>query len=293
MARPHASNNGSKQLFFSHAYEHYFPDGEFGGYDAFLNAGGESVKSERRTHVVVQRRPSGSPRDGERAFVIKSYYYPFFPSIRTGFQKSKAEREYLGLAYLKQAGLSAAEPVAFGSARSWLGLVQSCFVITIFVEGSINLAQWRKECTSQPGHNWAQSAFVVEQIGSMFRRLHEERFFLFATKPKNILIRHASTEKPELFFIDVPYSRSVRWNPVARWAQARDLGMFLGNFYPALTERETAAFYQGYLPDPLGGSESLLHTQVDRVTRSTQHRTPLKAVFYPLKRAWKSKACWF
>lgn len=290
MSFTQASSSTSKELVFSQAYRHYFPSIEFGGYDTFLNAKGERVKSERRTNVVVvHRRANGSLDGAEHSFVLKIYYYPFFPSIRTGFQRSKAEREFRSLLYLEQEGLSAAAPVAYGSARSRLGLVKSCFIITDFVAGTINLGQWRTESARRPEHNRTQSALILEQIGALFRRLHDKRFFLFASKPKNILIRHASTPNPELFFIDVPYSRTVHWGPVARWAQARDLGMFLGNFYPYLTEGETAAFYQGYLPNPLGKSDATLHTEVDRVVRSTQHRTPLKALFYPLKRAFKSR----
>lgn len=291
MATPQARNRSSKQLFFSPAFQHYFPVGEFGAYDAFLNVEGERVKSERRTRVVTfQRRPQGPQDAAQRAFVLKIYHYPFLPSIRTGFQRSKAEREYLGLNYLKQQGLAAAEPVAFGSARTWLGLVQSCFVITDFVEETINLSQWRAESAALPDSHRTQDALILQQIGSLFRRLHQKRFFLFASKPKNILIRRAATSSPELFLIDVPYSRTVRWGPIARWARARDLGTLLGNFYPSLTRSETAAFYKGYLPDPLGGSESLVQTQVDRVIRATQHRTPLRAFFNPLRQALKSKA---
>lgn len=237
--------------------------------------------------VVLQRRMNGSQDESEHAFVLKIYYYPFFPSIRTGFQRSKAEREFRSLRYLKQEGLPAADPVAFGSARTRLGLVQSCFVITDFVEGTVSLAQWRTECTALPGRDNRHA--ILKQVGAMFRQVHEKRFFLFATKPKNVLIRRAESGSPELFFIDVPYSRTVRWGPVARWAQARDLGMLLANFYPYLTENERAAFYSGYLPDPLGNSELNLKARVDRVMRSTQHLTPLSSFFDPIKRALRSK----
>lgn len=289
MSLSQASSNTSKQLFFSEAYRHYFPAIEFGGYDSFLNAKGDSVKAERRTNViVVQLRPNGSQDEAEHAFVLKIYYYPFFPSIRTGFQRSKAEREFRSLRYLKQEGLAAADPVAFGSARTRLGLVQSCFVITDFVAGTVNLAQWRTENLPLPGRDSSHSISILKQVGIMFRQVHEKRFFLFATKPKNVLIRRTDSGSPELFFIDVPYSRTVHWGPVARWAQARDLGMLLGNFYPALSENERAALYSGYLPDPLGNSELILKARVDRVMRSTQHLTPFASIFDPIKRALRS-----
>ena len=90
------------------------------------------------------------------------------------------------------------------------------------------------------------------------------RFFLFTAKTKNILIRGESTRSPEIFFIDVPYARTLHWWPIARWAQGRDFESFLGNFYPALTESETTALYEGYLPDPLGGSSLTLRGHAQR-----------------------------
>lgn len=119
----------------------------------------------------------------------------------------------------------------------------------------------------------------------MFRRLHETRFFLFTTKTKNLLIRGESTRRPEIFFIDVPYARTLWWRPIARWAQGRDLGLFLGNFDPALTDSETTAFYDGYLPDPLGGSAVTLRGYAERAMRAKQNLTPVSALVHGLKRS--------
>jgi tRNA A-37 threonylcarbamoyl transferase component Bud32 len=224
-----------------------------------------------------------------RSFVLKIYHYPLLPRIRTGLRISKAEQEFNSLRYLNQQGLPAAEPVAFGVERTQLGFVRSCFVITGFVEGAINLSRWRSECARQQPPNTEQNHFLLKQLGTMFRRLHEARFFLFTAKTKNILIRGESTRSPEIFFIDVPYARTLRWRRIARWAQGRDLGLFLGNFYPALTESETTAFYEGYLPDPLGGSNVTLRGRAQRAMRSKQNLTPISALVHGLKRNLRRK----
>ncbi|HXV83443.1 MAG TPA: hypothetical protein VEG60_26595, partial [Candidatus Binatia bacterium] len=165
--------------------------------------------------------------------------------------------------------------------------VRSCFVITGFVEGAVNLSRWRSEY--HPRQRPKQSHFLLKQLGAMFRRLHEVRFFLFTTKSKNTLIRRGSNRSPEIFFIDVPYARNLTWRPIARWAQGRDLGLFFGNFHPPLTERETTAFYDGYLPDPLGDSPPALRRYADRAMRSKQNLTPFSALVNGLKRNLRRK----
>jgi Lipopolysaccharide kinase (Kdo/WaaP) family len=286
----HPTNDRRRRFLVCQSYEDYFPAIEYASYDAFLNADGEAVKSERRTRIVLLRsRANGRQEESMRSFVLKIYHYPLLPRIRTGLRISKAEQEFNSLRYLNQQGLPAAEPVAFGVERTQLGFVRSCFVITGFVEGAINLSRWRSECARQQPPNTEQNHFLLKQLGTMFRRLHEARFFLFTAKTKNILIRGESTRSPEIFFIDVPYARTLRWRPIARWAQGRDLGLFLGNFYPALTEGETTAFYEGYLPDPLGGSNVTLRCRAQRAMRSKQNLTPISALVHGLKRNLRRK----
>jgi hypothetical protein len=276
-------------------YQPYFPAAESPGYDAFLNADGDPVKSEPRTRIVLLRRQAtGTWEKTMRSFVLKIYRYPFLPRIRTGFRISKAEREFNGLRYINQQGVPAAEPVAFGVERTRLGFVRSCFVITGFVERAINLSQWRSESSHQRHVDSGRNHLLLRQVGAMFRRLHKVRFFLFTAKTKNLLIRtdSDSAASTEIFFVDVPYARTLRWGPMARWAQRRDLGFFLGSFFPALTESERTSFYEGYLPDPLGGSATALRRHAQQAMRSKQNLTPISALVHSLKRtlrhAWRS-----
>lgn len=284
----HSATDRRRPVFVRPPYQRYFPAVEYPNYHAFLNADGEPVKSERRTRIVILRkRGSGAAPETLRSFVLKIYHYPLLPRIRTGLRISKAEQEFNSLRYLNQQGVSAAEAVAFGVDRTRLGFVRSCFVITGLVEGAVNLSRWRSEHESRqrPKGNH----FLLKQLGARFRRLHEVRFFLFTTKTKNILIRRGSSRSPEIFFIDVPYARTLSWRPIARWAQARDLGFFLGNFYPALTESETTAFYEGYLPDPLGGSAAAVRRHTQRAMRSKQNLTYISALVHNLKRKLHAK----
>ena len=280
-----------RRVLVCRSYEKYFPAIEYPSYDTFLKANGELIKSEPRTRIVIlRRRASESQEEATRLFVLKIYRYPFLPRIRTGLRISKAEQEFNSLRYLNRQGLPAAESVAFGVERTRLGFVRSCFVITGLVEGAVNLSRWRSEYTRQQPRNTDQQDFLLKQLGTVFRRLHELRFFLFTAKAKNILIRGASTRFPEIFFVDTPYARTLRWRPVARWAQGRDLGLFLANFDPALTESETTAFFEGYLPDPLGASSVTLRSHARRAMQAKRNCTPVSALVHGFKQKLKRKS---
>ncbi len=286
----HSSADLRRRLLIRHAYAASFPAAEYNSYEAFLNVHGESIKSESRTRVVIlRRRPSAAPEKTIDSFVLKIYRYPLLPRIRTGFRISKAEQEFNSLSYLNQQGVPAAEPVAFGVERTRLGLVRSCFLITGLVEGAVNLSQRRSESAQQARRELARDQLIFRRLGTMLRRLHELRFFLFTAKTKNLLVRDGPAASPEIFFVDVPYARTLRWRPIARWAQGRDLGLLLGNFFPALTEAEKAWFYEAYLPDPLGGSAAALSRHAERAMRSKQNLTPISALVHGLKRRLRKK----
>ena len=279
-----------QRVFIAEAYEGHFPNADYPDYDAFLAAQGESIKSEPRTRVaLLRRRKNASPEPTTHSFVLKIYRYPLLPRIRTGFRISKAEQEFNSLRYVNEQGVAAAEPVAFGVERTRLGFVRSCFVITSFVEGAVNLSRWRSANAQNKLPAEEMNHALLRQVGAMFHRLHKIRFFLFTAKTKNLLLRENGSTAPEILFIDIPYARTLRWQPVARWAQRRDLGVSLGNFWPALTESEMASFYQGYLPDPLGGSPTVLQRAVRRAMRAKQNLTPISALIHGFKRTVRKK----
>lgn len=268
-----------------------FPVAEFPHYGAFLNALGKSLKREQRTLVTIIQRPyQGSPVEGVSSFVLKVYKYPFLPRIRTGFQISKAEREFHSLRYLNEMGIGAAQAVGYGVERDLLGFVRSCFVITQLVDDSINLSQWYAELGSQEKLDARRVDQVFTQLGRMFRRLHEARFFLFTAKSKNILLRNDAHRADEIFFIDIPYARTLKWRPLARWAQARDIGVLLGNVTAPLSDRAIEVFYQAYLPDPLGLPAKTVKRRALRQMRAKQNRTPISRWVNNIKRRLIGKA---
>ena len=267
----------------------FFPRGEFNTYDAFVTATGECLKSEPRTHVVRLERRRPDTEKPER-FVVKEYYYPWLPRIRTWLRHSKAEHEFRSLIEVAKLGLLAAEPVAFGTRRTLLGHVRSCFIITRYVENSLTLEQWTEE-GRQLGMRQAElDRSICRALGQIFRTLHLAHFFLFTAKPRNILLR-PTADYPEIIIIDLPYALHVTMPPLARWAQALDFAVLFGNLPRKWTERERADFYNAYLPDPLGGCVMNLDLRLARAIRWRRNQTPVSSLVHRVRRTSKKWAC--
>jgi hypothetical protein len=163
-------------------------------------------------------------------------------------------------------------------------MVRSCFVVTAFVEEAINLKQWQRDRGNPGPSSNALARVIFWQLGHALRRLHEARFFLFTPKASNIIMRKRLKQHPEFLFLDLPYAKTIRWRPLARWAQGRDLGTFLGSFVHREHDEERALFYEAYFPDPLGRSPDALRRRVERATRVAQNRTPVAALVHRTKR---------
>jgi hypothetical protein len=270
-------------------YADYFPAVDFPDYGAFLAVLGSAVKRERRTLVtIVQRSREGFPVDEVSSFVLKVYKYPALPRLRTALQISKAEREFNGLRYLNEIGIGAAQAVGYGVQRDAFGFVRSCFVITRFIDDSINLAKWYTEVNDQDELDGKRVDAVFTELGRILRRLHRAHFFLFTAKSKNILIsKHHAPD--QLFLIDLPYARTLPWRIFARWAQARDIGVLLGNVATSLSERAIELFYRSYLPDPLGYSAKAVRRYALRQMRAKQNRTAISRWVHNMKRRLAGK----
>jgi hypothetical protein len=268
----------------------YFPTVDFPHYGAFLAVLGNAVKRERRTLVtIVQRSREGFPVDEVSSFVLKVYKYPVLPRLRTAWQISKAEREFNGLRYLNEIGVGAAQAVGYGVERDGFGLVRSCFVITRFVDDSINLAKWYAELNDQEKLDGKRVDEIFTELGRILRRLHRAHFFLFTAKSKNILISKDHARTDQVFLIDVPYARTLPWRIVARWAQARDIGVLLGNVTASLSERASELFYRSYLPDPFGYSAQVVRRYALRQMRAKQNRTAISRWVHNTKRRLAGK----
>lgn len=269
------------------AFADCFPIGEFGDYRDFVDSPGECLKAEARTRITLLGRHVNGPGGGTlRKFILKTYRYPFFLRFRTAFDTAKAEREFNAFINLERLGIPAAEPVAFGVEKTLFGSVRSCFVVTAYVEETTNLSAHRKSdrrIRSEIGTQYGD--VILRQIGERLRRIHQARFFLLTMSSKNILLRHPIGQSVETLFIDLPYARTLRWRPLARWAQKRDIAVFLGSFLLHPMDLTHSPFYEAYLPDPLGGSDQELVQRVARSVKIRQNKTRISL--------WGHRIKWF
>lgn len=266
----------------------YFSPEEFPSYAAFFQAQGQDIKVEHRTRVVILPARMNLRTGARRTFVLKTYNYPFLPRIRTGLRIAKAEQEFNGLLHLSKLGIPAVEPVAFGTERTRLGFVRSCFLITVFVEGAANLTDLSPAVHGDKQTHSPLRASLIEQIAIQLRRVHKRRFFLFTPKAKNVLVRESADKTADTVFLDIPYARSLRWLLLARWAQRRDIGVFLASLNPYATEEELGVFYAAYLPDPLGGSAAKLRRQGSKSMLAKQNCTLVTSLTKRVKQRWRA-----
>lgn len=204
--------------------------------------------------------------------------------MRTWLRHSKAENEFRSLLEVQRPGIAAAEPVAFGVRRTLFGFIRSCFIITRYVESSYTLEEWIKGGDkigkTQAEQNWS----IYNPLGQTFRTLHQEHFFLFTAKPRNILVRR-TPNTPQIIIIDIPYALRLAKQPFVRWAQAFDLAVFLGNFARLSSQEQEASFYNAYLPDPLGSSREDLERRVRGAIRWHRNQTPVSWLVHVIRGA--------
>ena len=267
------------------AFADYFPSNEFGDYRAFVDSPGECLKAEAGTRItLLSRHVNGQDGGSFKKFVLKKYRYPFFLRFKTVFNIPKAEREFNAFINLERLGIPAAEPVAFGVEKTLFNSVRSCFIVTVHVGETTNLSSHRKSDRrprSEIGAHYGD--IILGQIGERLRRIHQARFFLFTMSSKNILLRRPSGQSMETLFIDLPYARTLRWRPLMRWAQKRDIAVFLGSFLLHPMDADHSFFYKAYLPDPLGGSDQALMQRVGRSVKVRQNKTLLSLWMHRIK----------
>jgi hypothetical protein len=116
------------------------------------------------------------------------------------------------------------------------------------------------------------------------------RFFLFTAKSKNILVGNYRNRSDEIFVIDIPYARTLKWRLLARWAQARDIGVLFVNVTAPISDTAIESFYRAYLPDPLGFASNTVRRRALRQMRAKQNRTPISRWVHDIKRRLSGKA---
>jgi len=242
-------------------------------YQQLLLLPGTLIKKERRTTITLLSGLAENGSGPHYSFMLKVYRYPDISIMRTAMRMAKAEREYLGLRQCQVLGIPVAQPVGFGVERGLARTVRSCFVITRFIEDSVDFRALLKQRDEWKFGRCEQTVHILRQLGQHLHRLHEERFFLTNPTPRNVLIRNAETVSPEAMFIDPVSARFLPSGLPARYGQRVDLGALFGPLLRHTGKDILEPFLDTYLPDPIGRTPVGLRRFIIKAARVHNNRT--------------------
>lgn len=248
-----------------------FPDVASANYESILKLPGHILKREKRTTILLLESAHV-----EKRFVLKLYEYSQLARLRSWHLQSKAEREFHALSFCAEQGIPAVRPMGYGTKRSRLGQVLSCFLLTEYAEGYVPLRDWLR---STKGQDRQPVHVMMREIGGHMRRAHAERFFFFRLLAKNVLVR-PEEGRLDWLLLDQCYARRLEQTRIARAGQLRDIGGITASVARYCGEDVAEDFYTSYLPDPLGGSESQLRRLGDRGKQLYLKETPLKRLVH-------------
>lgn len=192
--------------------------------DVYALAGGEIFK--RSGSNEVRRVCLGAPGAG-RVLFIKKYWIARPRQIWSGllrgavFGTSKARREFENLRQLREWGLDAPAPAAFGEERRW-GVVMRSFLMSEAVPDAAPLhhviQRWLPAQSPEARRQWRER--LIARLAGYTRRMHERRFAHHDYFWRNIILSGHSLERFHL--IDSHKGRVWRPSGVRR-SRAKDL----------------------------------------------------------------------
>ncbi len=235
-----------------------------------LARGSDLIKEEHGTMVTRAERHSEGSASPSRTFVLKVHSFGALASWHQRLAEPISEREFHNLYCCRALGVPTVGPVGYGVQRSFTGRVKSCFLLTEWAARKVDMRAWLRQANERQLPE--SLPLVLGRVGSQFRRLHEKRYFLLTAHTRNVLVSDSPLCPGEPVWLDVPQAKFLRAGWAVCWAQQEDIVGFLrGVFRPRrrpATEEDLRPFFEAYLPDPLGESDSLLRRRILRACRS-------------------------
>lgn len=209
---------------------------------------GDVAAWSRSTDTLHVPGPAGAP-----GFYLKRYYYAtwrkrFRTMLRGTFLGvHRGQAEYAALQAMRNLGINAARPVAYG-ARRLCRFVTACFLITEEVPGSVNLTTFASDV--QAGRRplaRAERLAMVTRLARQVAEMHAAGFSHGQLFWRNILVRRGLDDQPEFFFLDAqPPPSWRRLGPAAAWWH-RELANLVVSALPFTTRTERLRFLRQYL----------------------------------------------
>jgi tRNA A-37 threonylcarbamoyl transferase component Bud32 len=181
----------------------------------------ERVLACKGDHLAAWSRTSDTIRsslsEGSCAIYIKRYHYPRWKQrIRgmfrgTFFQSSRARSEYKALHLMRQLGIQAVRPIAYGERR--MGhFLRSCFLITEAVPDAMSLSTFIKQFSRHRESRQATLARreILTCLARQVRHMHEAGFVHRDLFWRNVLIRSLPDDTFEFYFLDASVGKRIR-----------------------------------------------------------------------------------
>jgi len=184
-----------------------------GSVRAVLACEGDRLAAWSRTTDTIEYRPA----DMDTTFYIKRYHYPrwrqrFRGMLRgTLLKASRAKSEFHVLRRMRQLGIQAVRPVAFGERRAF-GFVRSCFLITEAVPDAMALSTFITKFGRHRGgaRAWHVRQEVLCSLARQVRHMHAMGFVHRDLFWRNVLIRSLPEDRFEFYFLDAAVGKRIR-----------------------------------------------------------------------------------
>lgn len=148
---------------------------------------------------------------------IKRYHYPRWKHRLRGmfrgtfFKVSRARSEFRALRLMRQLGIQAVRPIAFGERRI-AHFVRSCFLITEAVPDAVPLSAFIKAFGDRRASDaaWQARRDILTMLARQVRHMHDAGFVHRDLFWRNVLIRLLPDNRFEFYFLDASVGKRIR-----------------------------------------------------------------------------------
>ncbi len=201
------------------------------------------LRDNPKTKVVKQafESPGGVKRD----VIIKRFAYPsLWRRVGFIFLSPPARRSFRGSLVLIEHGIATAFPLAILDPRGLQGDGKSYYITEEVEDGQTLDAFWAETSTRQRQKSLRDRLQILNEIASLFYRLHSSGIYHADLKGANILIRKRSESGWQCVLVDVD---DVRKSKRLRWPRRiKNLVQLVRTFGQHLTGREKIYLIKRY-----------------------------------------------
>jgi len=180
---------------------------------AVLNCVGHRLAAWSRTSDTIRF----DLPDRSTSVYIKRYHYPRWKQRLRGafrstfFKASRARSEFRALRLMRQLGIQAVRPIAYGERRI-LHFVRSCFLMTEGVPDAVPLSTFIKTFSSHRSTAASRSIRleILTSLARQVRHMHDAGFVHRDLFWRNVLIRILPGDRFEFYFLDASVGKRIR-----------------------------------------------------------------------------------